>query len=128
MEKDRNDEVGPREMDPETIRGIELCIRSQETLDCLLKYPPRLGETDTTSFMSLINLANTSMGAVVVRLREAPDTPLPDAKELARRATRHMMARLHPDKEDGDAELYKIASSVYETLKRDRVYDKREGE
>lgn len=135
MERDRSEDVeegvnqtrsGGGRVDSETERGIELCIKSQEILDSLLEYPPRLGETDTTSLMELVNFANISMGAVVIRLREDPEAALPDAEEMARRAAKHMLARLHPDREDGDAELYKIASSVYETLKRDRVDNKRE--
>jgi hypothetical protein len=116
----------PKEVDPKTVAGIEVCTKAQEKLDSLLLHPPKLKDTDRESAFELLNLANISMGAVLARSWEDPDRPIFEVDRLVYKVIKHMMTILHPDIEGGDAELYKIASSVYETLKRDRVNSRRE--
>lgn len=44
-----------------------------------------------------------------------------DKPAIIRKVLRHTLAELHPDTEGGDAEQFKIASNIYDTIKRDTI-------
>ncbi len=46
-----------------------------------------------------------------------------DKPGIIKKVLKRMLVELHPDTEGGDAEQFKIASNVYDTIKRDTIHE-----
>lgn len=100
-----NEEVKPRSNFPAV---AEAQIEIEELL---FSVPESVGKLSATA----LTIVHLELGRYV----QSED----DKPAIIKKVLRHMLTELHPDTVGGDAEQFKIASNIYDTIKRDTIHE-----